>query len=50
MRTQLHNGKVFWNMTTVVIEHSISPVDWDYFAEVKKKSRERALFFGGFTV
>lgn len=30
----------------VVIGHSISPVDWDYFAEVKKKAEKAHWFFG----
>lgn len=30
----------------VVIGHSISPVDWDYFAEVKKKAKNAHWFFG----
>ena len=30
----------------VVIGHSISPVDWDYFAEVKKKAENAHWFFG----
>ena len=33
----------------VAIGHSISPVDWDYFAEVKKKAERRTGFLG-FTV
>ena len=30
----------------MVIGHSISPVDWDYFAEVKKKAEKAHWFFG----
>ena len=29
-----------------VIGHSISPVDWDYFAEVKKKAENAHWYFG----
>lgn len=32
----------------VVIGHSFSPVDWDYFAEVKKKAENAHWFFGVF--
>lgn len=32
----------------VVIGHSISPVDWDYFAEVNKKAERARWYFGVF--
>lgn len=32
----------------VVIGHSVSPVDWDYFAEVRKKAENAQWYFGIF--
>ena len=49
----IKNHQIFFNGLTdidqiIVIGHSVSRVDWDYFIEIKKKTKSAHWYFGNF--